>query len=263
MVYEFQHSLKDGFVRTIRGGRFNSPPHLHNSFEFIKVTGGEMVINVDRTAYSLSSGDCLLIFPNQIHEFINVSESEYFICIFSPSLVNAFKKIYSSKIPKSNLFSPSESTLSQIMDENFAGNGDKEKNVLRIKSALYSLCADFDEGARYLPRHADEHLISKIFGFVEENFKEKCTLEALSSYTGYNYVYLSRFFKQYTGLTFIDYVNRYRIYDACRILKNSNQSILQTAYDCGFDSLRTFNRVFKNLSGKTPTEWRKESAQNT
>lgn len=261
MVYEFQNSLKDDFIRTIKGGSFNSPPHLHNSFEFIKITGGKMIIKIDRAAYELKNGDCLLIFPNQIHEFINVSDSEYFICIFSPSLVNAFNKAYVSKIPVSNRFSPSESTLSLIMSEKFACPDSENKNILRIKSALYALCADFDEEAIYTPRREDEHLISKIFGFVEENFKEKCTLEALSAHTGYHYVYISRFFRQYTGLTFIDYVNRYRIYEACRILKNSNQSILQTAYDCGFDSLRTFNRVFKKLSGKTPTEWRKELPQ--
>ena len=254
MVYEFQNSLRDDFIRIINGGRFNSPPHLHNSFEFIRITGGEMIIKIDGAPISLQAGDSLLIFPNQIHEFKDVNDSAYFICIFSPNLVSAFTKSTDSKIPSSNLFTPSKSTLSLITDKNF----DKEKNILRKKSALYALCADFDEGASYVKRCSNDHLISKIFVFIEENFKRKCTLEALSSHTGYHYVYLSRFFKQYTGLTFIECVNRYRIYEACRLLKASEMSILQIAYECGFDSLRTFNRVFKRLSGSSPTEWRKE-----
>jgi AraC-like DNA-binding protein len=69
-------------------------------------------------------------------------------------------------------------------------------------------------------------------------------------------VYLSQYFKQATGLSYTDYVIRYRVNEASYLLKNTSQTVLQTAYDCGFESLRSFNRNFKRVTALTPQEYR-------
>ena len=127
---------------------------------------------------------------------------------------------------------------------------------MSVKGTLYSVCACFDDDREYRERNmGDDDLISRIFRFVENNFSADCSLEALSKHTSYHYVYLSKYFKRYTGISYTDYVNRFRISEACYILQNSSQTILQTAYDCGFDSLRSFNRNFKNIMGMSPSAY--------
>ena len=96
-----------------------------------------------------------------------------------------------------------------------------------------------------------------MINFVEENYAHDSSLRALSEATSHHYVYLSRYFKSYTGISFIDYVNSYRVNEACYLIENSHGSILEIAYECGFDSLRNFNRVFKKIKGLTPTEYKK------
>ena len=130
-------------------------------------------------------------------------------------------------------------------------------SIVQLKGVLYSICGEFDQQAEYKPHeNGRDELLANIFTFVETNFSKACSLSELSEYTSYHYVYLSKYFKSCTGIAYTDYVNRYRVNEACYLLRNdSKKTILQTAYDCGFDSLRTFNRNFKKVMGMTPSQY--------
>ncbi|MBR2339502.1 MAG: AraC family transcriptional regulator [Clostridia bacterium] len=253
MFYEYHNSLNSDLIRTECGTDFNFPPHLHSSFEFITVTEGEMRVQIDGTDYIIHPGESLLIFPNQIHSLCTDSHSVHFLCIFSEKLVQSYSGVYRTQIPENNfliLKSFDIDALSEIDTKTVTAN------LLRVKSLLYSLCAEFDLNRRYVAKKKDgDTLLSKIFHFVETEYKNDCTLSSLSQRLSYHYVYLSRYFKQLTGASFIDFVNSYRINEACYMLKNNPPSVLQVAYDCGFDSLRSFNRNFKKVTGVTPREY--------
>ena len=119
------------------------------------------------------------------------------------------------------------------------------------------MCAEFDRGRTYAEgREESEGLLAKIFHFVESNYEGACTLDALAAHTSYHYVYLSRYFKRCVGMSFTEYVNRYRINEAGYLLKNTEATVISIALDCGFDSLRSFNRNFKRVMGMTPVEYR-------
>ena len=252
MLYETKNSLGDELLKTETNTDFNFPMHLHGSFEFITATEGELCVSVDGCDYKLGVGDALLIFPNQVHDIKTESHSSHFLCIFSQKLVQGYSDIYRSKLPRSNLFTPEVHTVESLM-RLCTGNISK----LHAKGILYSLCAQFDDGAEYREKDAEpDGLLEKIFSFVESSYNGDCSLEALSAHTSYHYVYLSRYFKSSTGISFTDYVNRYRINEAGYMLKNRAQSVLRIAYDCGFDSLRSFNRNFKKIMNMTPIEYR-------
>ncbi len=119
------------------------------------------------------------------------------------------------------------------------------------KGVLYSLCGQFDKQVEYTTKKADhDKLLYKIFAFVEENFCSDCSLLSLSKKTGYDYSYLSRHFKKIVGISFNSYVTHYRLSYACYLMENTEQTILQCAYNSGFASLRNFKpllqRPFKN-----------------
>ena len=135
----------------------------------------------------------------------------------------------------------------------------EDADLIAKKGLLYLLCAAFDKNACYKPRKSSQRaLLSKIFSFVEENFASECTLEELAAQLGYDYAYLSRSFKKTAGISYVSYLNIFRLNKACYLLDNTDKSILQCAFEVGYSSLRTFNRNFKNQFGISPAEYRKK-----
>ncbi|MBQ7386918.1 MAG: AraC family transcriptional regulator [Clostridia bacterium] len=256
MLYESKHSFNTDLFKIETGTDFSFPKHLHGSFEYITVTEGEMTVSVGECDYTLKNGQSLLIFPNQVHSLKTEKHSSHFLCIFAPKLISAYSSVYLTKLPKSNIFEPSESTRNAV----FSFSESSGVGKLRLKGILYSLCADFDSTAEYVEHDGERYgLLEKIFGFVESEYNKDCSLDALSAATSYHYVYLSRYFKKCTGLSFTEYVNTYRVNEACYLLRNGEQSILETAFNCGYDSLRSFNRNFKKIMQITPVEYRAQA----
>lgn len=255
MFYQFQHfGISEYFCKEY-GKNFNFPTHLHNSFEFITVVSGEMKITVDEQCYLLKKGDSVLIFPHQLHS-ISSKKSEHMLCIFSPELVKAYASKVVNKKPVNNAVRLDRylvDTLDNILDSS---------STFKKKGILYSVCAEFDKGAEYTKRLSyEESLLQNIFEFVEENYSGECELQDLSKKTGYSYSYLSRCFKRLTGISFNAYVNRYRISNACYMLNNTQSSILECALECGYKSIRSFNRNFLNVLSVTPKEYREKIKQ--
>jgi AraC-like DNA-binding protein len=92
--------------------------------------------------------------------------------------------------------------------------------------------------------------------FIEEHSGEELSLSKVAKAVNISANHLSERFKQVTGTNFVEYVACKRFKNACDLLRNPNLRISEIAFAVGFQSLSQFNRVFKKLSGKSPTEFR-------
>ena len=92
--------------------------------------------------------------------------------------------------------------------------------------------------------------------FIEEHSNEHVSLRKVAGVAGINATHLSEKFKQVTGVKFVDYVARTRFERARRLLEHGEFLVSEIAFAVGFQSLSQFNRVFKRLSGKSPSEYR-------
>ena len=107
------------------------------------------------------------------------------------------------------------------------------------------------------PNHRAEPVeIWKARKFIEQHSDEELSLSKVAKAVNVSANHLSEKFKKVTGVNFVDYVARVRFETARDILLNSNRRISEIAFAAGFQSLSQFNRVFKKLSGKSPTEHR-------
>ncbi len=104
--------------------------------------------------------------------------------------------------------------------------------------------------------HAEPARIWKARCFIHEHLGEELSLARVADFVTISPNYLSEEFKRVTGSKFVDYIARTRVRKACELLINSNLRISEIAFEVGFQSLSQFNRVFKKLSGKSPTEHR-------
>jgi AraC-like DNA-binding protein len=92
--------------------------------------------------------------------------------------------------------------------------------------------------------------------FIEEHSGEELSLSKVAKAVNISGNHFSEKFKQITGINFVAYVARTRFEKGCDLLLNSNLRISEIAFAVGFQSLSQFNRVFKRLSSKSPTEFR-------
>jgi YesN/AraC family two-component response regulator len=92
--------------------------------------------------------------------------------------------------------------------------------------------------------------------YIEEHSREELSLKKVAKAVNMNANYLSENFRRVTGMNFVEYVARARFKTACDLLRNPQLSISEIAFAVGFQSLSQFNRVFKKLSGKSPTQYR-------
>lgn len=103
-------------------------------------------------------------------------------------------------------------------------------------------------------------LITRAKRFIGEHQAETITLETMAKTLNVSTFYFCKMFKKAAGLTFTHYLARTRIERAKNILLNPNVRISEAAYDCGFISLTHFNRIFKRIVGKSPTQYRRSLA---
>lgn len=253
MLYQAQHSTTTDKVTLESGIDLIFPTHIHNSFEIIIATQGAIEITVSNNNYTISNNECVLVFPNQLHEIKASPHARHAILIFSPLLVKEFCKKTEALIPKSNKFCLNSFYIDRIIRFN------ANMTTVQLKGLLYTICGEFDKNADYIKFNSDKNnLLFKIFNFVSENYKKNCSLNQLSNEINYSYVYLSKLFSKHTGISYTEYVCRFRINEACYLLKNTNHTVLDIAYECGFECLRSFNRCFKSITGISPTKYRNQ-----
>ncbi len=98
--------------------------------------------------------------------------------------------------------------------------------------------------------------IGKAVDYMSQNFQKPITLNEVAKLANMTEVSFSRFFKTRTGITFMDSLLEMRLGHASRLLIDTTQSVSEVAYNCGFNNISNFNRLFKKKKGCTPKEFR-------
>jgi YesN/AraC family two-component response regulator len=99
--------------------------------------------------------------------------------------------------------------------------------------------------------------INKVYAYVFQNIQEGVKLEEASAMLHMAPSSFCRFFKKKTDLTFMEYVKRVRVGIAAKLLAETDKQITQICYESGYNNLANFNYYFKNIMGKTPSNYRR------
>jgi AraC-like DNA-binding protein len=104
----------------------------------------------------------------------------------------------------------------------------------------------------------DQQRINLIYDFVRDHFKRNISLEEISAEAAMTVPAFCRYFKRISNKTFTQFVNEHRIVHASKLLSEGNLNITDICYACGFNNISHFNRQFKDVTGKSPSDYRKE-----
>lgn len=106
-----------------------------------------------------------------------------------------------------------------------------------------------------------EQFLGQVIQYIDRHYNEKITLEQLAKRTHISKSYLTRRFRQFTGETIVNYINKLRVQYAREMLVNSEKNITEIAWAVGFDSPKYFHRVFKKETGESPAAFRRRHVE--
>ncbi len=117
------------------------------------------------------------------------------------------------------------------------------------------------EGFNFETEPQDTAKIDIIYKHVNNNFMNHISLEEIADKVSMTVPAFCRYFKRVTGKTFTKLVNEYRVVHATKLLQESKSSITDICYECGFNNFSHFNKLFKEVTGKSASSYRSEMKQ--
>ena len=135
---------------------------------------------------------------------------------------------------------------------------DKPINIERTKDLIKKLLESKIEAIDVINGSLEDKL-QRVKHYAERNVYKKVVLEDVARLVFLSPKYLSRLFKQHTGMNFSEYRLKVKITESMKLLKQKGMSVEQIAFNMGYQNLESFIRIFKKITGKTPSEYRKSA----
>lgn len=248
---------------------FQYPAHWHRAAEIVVAKERDTGIVINNRSYVLQEGDLVYISGGDIHSYpVSNGGERAFILFDLQDMMNseALRQDY-SLIAKSifirrntDLHSKVQPHIEGLFQEAASiGAGSRFALLARIfdLAALIARNADPEDALSGSDRKDLLVKIGRVLDYIEQNYMEPITLKSAAENAGFSEHYLSRIFNRAIGSPFHLYLNQIRIKHAeVKIILNE-ESITEIAFSCGFNSIPTFNRLFREMKGCTPLEYRK------
>lgn len=243
------------------------PFHWHNSAEILFVKRGKLIIWMKEKKYELKANDLIFINSKEVHSTQSPEDNEVIVLQIPGDLLNTFSNNESLNIHCNSIEVAESKELSKVREIIYRlyvySERKEEVYYLKVYSLIfelgYILVKYYRVKSRQVDINSNKHLdqLTEICSFIEEKYKENLTLNELASYFGYTPQYLSKLFHKYTGTTYLKYLNSVRLSHAFKQIENTDYSILDIAVNNGFTNVKSFNKVFKDSYGMTPSVYRK------
>lgn len=254
----------------------NIPVHWHNEVEIIVIKKGSGYVTLNFQKYIVSSGDIVIVLPGMLHsiEGNTVSSMEYENILFSKQFLQfssnditqkeLLEPFFEGKLQIRNYLSPGHSLHSEVRSIiDVLDDKCDEKHYgyqLFVKGALiqiiYLLIANPPSNNENRQPDKYEDKLKSIIQYISAHYHEEITIDEISEFCHYSPSHFMKFFKAHTGMSFISYVNNFRVTEARAMLASTNDSILEISQKCGFTNLSNFNRMFKRKYGVSPRQIR-------
>jgi AraC-like DNA-binding protein/mannose-6-phosphate isomerase-like protein (cupin superfamily) len=273
VYYEWKNDKKDidvkQYVYYIKHYHYN----WHESLEFIIVLQGEVEMSVNGNIYILQEDDIMLVNSNVGHATLAKKINSIAMVIhLNPIYFRSYYKDYHllQFSCRSNFKTRNNESFSRLrnialeMVKYIKGEHPEEKIYFEslLNQLIANLIRDFPpkmmsskELVRNKKRKED---VDNIVAYIEKNYKNKISLEELSSFSGYHESYISQIVKQQLGINYYEYLTRIRLREATYDLTDLKRKISDIALSHGFSDVKAFNIAFKKNFGKTPSEYRKQ-----
>lgn len=253
---------------------YTAESHWHDDIEFILILSGEMLYNINGEVVLLQEGEGIFINARQLHFGYSDSKKE---CIFICLLLHPML-LCSSKSVEQNFINPI------ILNEHipfyhFQKTSAWENDILSCIRCIYDIrndkIAELKIHKTFLNIWIDlcENIVTiqksnnfknnnlstlkNMISFINQNYKEKISLEDIASSGNVGKTACCSIFKKYINKTPIEYVTEFRLRKSLELLSNTDMTVLEISYEVGFSGASYFSETFRKFYDCTPNGYRK------
>lgn len=255
---------------------YDYPAHIHQFAECCYVIDGNIDVSVNGRTFRLGAGEFLFIAPLQVHRYRTPERCDVVVMAFPTSLVPELSSVNLCAAGSSDTctskaaadyfeslfllgglgvepiqYAPSE--CGSRGKANFIDLDDTHQ-LMRVRSSLCALFAESTE-SEFSPTE-DTDALAKLLMWLESHYTEPITLADAAKSLGYSPNYLSHRIKKLSGMSFPDILSNLRVEYSLNLLLRG-MTVLDAALESGFETERSFYRVFRKVTGTTPGEYLK------
>ena len=244
--------------------------HNHSAVEILLTLEGMVTYTVEDKIYQVRKGEVLIIPPDTLHSLHMGEGSSRYLFLFEPDAIMSMRdiKYMASYFNKPFHLRDGSDAHVRIRELLLRANEAYEKREMLWNTLCYSCILRIYAtlGQQYLggvrlhtgdsTGNMDAEVVNAVMTYVNNHYRENLTLEEVAQFAGFSRYYFSRSFKRQTGYSFKDYLCQKRVQVAMDLLIRTNRSMHDVAIESGFGSAATFNRVFREKKGCTPSQYR-------
>lgn len=253
--------------------------HGHHFFELVYITGGTAVHTLGGISTRLQKGDYFIVDYGSQHSYSESNNLTIINCLFLPEIIedtlkgiSSFEVLMQQCLIRYYKFTP-QLTLSNSIFH------DEDEKILLLLTGMLSEYQEKLIGCTEIfrlrlieililtmRRIIGNHVISQnsfvmqVISYINSNFKNRKILSSFCKEYHFSLQYVSRKFKQETGMTIMKYLQKVRIEKSCELLTGSSMNIAEIANEIGYEDVKFFNQMFFRLLKMTPREYRKMSS---
>ena len=259
MFYQYNRE-----IQIIHNQRIFFEAHLHRETEIIAMFRGTAEVTVGGRTFGLSRGDFAFIAPYVMHSYSwgeNVDVGKFIFPLHDGGEENAQPLrlrspiVERARIEKTNLMSLAREI---IAERDRVSPAVKRAYLALLAARLLDLCDREETEA------GSDSLITEVLTYCRENCDRDISLSDVADGVHVSRSYLSHLFGRRIGMNFRQYINALRV-DRAEVLLRGGMRVTEVAAQCGFGSLRTFNRAFARQTGVCPRGYRdaKKNGENS
>lgn len=251
-------------------------PHSHDYYEIYYFFGDEMTFFLDSTSFTLHTHDIVLVNNHVYHKTFydqnkdcsraNISFNLGFLHrFFDSGIISNIVTLFLSPMLIHSQKQNNEQLgvmIKSICTDSRSGD---ELSALRRYHGLCLLLVEFLRIAGHFQKGSlidgalsERSIVFEVAEYINKNYRLEITLSSLAKEFSISRFYLSRFFKNTTGIGITDFINRKRIAEAMFFLENTDTTIINIAAEVGFNSQAYFIKTFRTFQNTTPSKYRKE-----
>ena len=268
-------------IKHLEDNHFDPVWHAHSEYQLFVVLEGIGTRFIGDSIKSFKPGELVLTGPHLPHLWrsdetyfekkspftakgIVIYLNENFLGehILEKEEMLALKKLFSRSMRGLEFYGPKKNEVIKLMSELTELQG--LHSVIHLLHIL-EILATTKEYHYISSRPYDESFnqnetdrLNKVYEYAFKNFRKKVLLEEIAELLHMTPTSFSRYFTMKNNKTFSRFIAEIRIKHACEMLTETDESVAQICYDCGFNTLSNFNKQFKEIISKKPSEYKKE-----
>lgn len=229
--------------------------HLHPEMEIILVTQGTLHMTIQGKEYDIPMGKGVFVPPFSPHSFHSQQKNTCHVLLFSKEIVVFFAKFIATNTPQHHMFAVDPANLHLV--DTILSQNHNQTDFISAEAVLAPLCHDVYRNCLFEPRKQsfDDGAVL-LLEYINAHFLEEITLESVAKAVGMHPVTVCKHFSRRTGVSFTYHLQYQRCAYAAKCMLTQKKTVTEIAYEAGFGSIRSFNRAFLTIYGKTPTQYK-------